>query len=269
MARAPANGIQLSYEVHGEGEPVLLVCGTGQAAYTWQLFQVSPLTAAGYQVVTFDNRGMPPSDCPPAPYTVQEMAADAAALIEATGMGSCRVAGISLGAFITQELALARPDLVRGAVMMGTMGRQDVFRRAIADAWLEMDGRGIELTPKFEAVMLAFTLFSPGVLCDDDRVQLFLDLTAAAPRWENPGRRGQIEADRAYDGRLEALAGISVPSMVVGFELDMLTPAVRNREVAAAIPGCRYEEIENCAHGGPFERPDEVNKLLLDFFAGV
>src|ERR1700733_6517112 len=113
MAAIDVDGVRLVYNISGHGPPLVLVCGTGQAAYTWSLFQVPALVAAGYTVITFDNRGMPPSDCPPAPYTVQEMAHDLAGLIEGLGLAPCRVVGFSLGAMIAQELALARPDLVR------------------------------------------------------------------------------------------------------------------------------------------------------------
>src|ERR1700676_1762647 len=96
------------------------------------------------------------------------MADDAAGLIEQLGLGPCRVAGYSLGALITQELALARPDLVRAAVMMGTMGRQDVFRRALTRSWVEQDESGIELPRLCDVVASAFALFSPQTLCDDE-----------------------------------------------------------------------------------------------------
>src|SRR5213593_3456441 len=137
MPEATIGGVKLAYDIFGEGEPVLLVCGTGQRAFTWQLFQVPALTEAGYRVVTFDNRGVPPSDSPPAPYTVKEMAEDAAGLIEHLDLAPCRVAGLSLGAMITQELALGHPDLVRCAVAMGTIGRQSTFGRHLTQAWVD------------------------------------------------------------------------------------------------------------------------------------
>src|SRR5260370_40404237 len=89
------------------------------------------------------------------------MSGDAADVIEHLGLAPCRVAGLSLGAFITQELALARPDLVRGAVMMGTMGRQDGFRRAVTRSWVELDESGIQLPRVYEAVTSNFSLLSP------------------------------------------------------------------------------------------------------------
>src|SRR2546423_12455523 len=92
MPEEVVGGIRLHYDVFGEGEPILLVCGTGQRSFTWQLFQMPALTGAGYRVVTFENPGVPPSDCPPAPYTLKEMAEDAAGLIEHLDLAPCRVA---------------------------------------------------------------------------------------------------------------------------------------------------------------------------------
>ena len=70
MRECEVDGVSIAYEVTGEGEPVVLVCGCGQPAIAWQLEQVPALTAAGYQVVTFDNRGVAPSSSPPAPYSI-------------------------------------------------------------------------------------------------------------------------------------------------------------------------------------------------------
>jgi pimeloyl-ACP methyl ester carboxylesterase len=86
------------------------------------------------------------------------------------------------------------------------------------------------------------------------------------PAWSGPGRLGQHQADAAYDNRLDALAGISVPSLVVGFELDMGTAVSLCREVADAIVGCQYVEIPGVGHGAMFEKPDDINAALLEFF---
>ena len=266
-AAVTVDGTRLVYESHGAGPGVLLICGTGQAAATWDLHQVPAITEAGYRVITFDNRGMPPSDCPASPYTVQQMAVDAAGLIEALELAPCHVAGLSLGAMVTQELALLRPELVRSAVMMGTFARQDEFRRAVMRSWVELDRSGVELPRLYEAVTSAFSLFSPNALCDDEFVRQHLEFSLAAPPWQNPGRLGQHEADLAYQDRLDALGAVRVPCLVVGFEADMLTPPSLSREVAAAIPGCRYLEIAGAGHAGPFTQPGDVNAVLLRFFA--
>jgi pimeloyl-ACP methyl ester carboxylesterase len=267
MSTADIGGVCLSYDVAGDGEPVLLVCGTGQPAFTWSMFQVPALVAAGYAVVTFDNRGVAPSDSPPPPYSVDQLVADAAGLIEHLGLERVRVAGLSLGAMITQELALARPDLLRCAVMMGTFGRQDAFRRAVIESWVELDNSGVELPRLYEVVTSAYSLFAPATLSDETRVRQFIDIALAMPPWEGPGRLGQHLADLAYDDRLEALSGVTVPSTVIAFGHDVLTPPALCREVADAIPGCRYVEIPGTGHFGPAESPDAVNAALLEAFA--
>jgi pimeloyl-ACP methyl ester carboxylesterase len=269
VAVANIAGVKLSYEVHGAGEPVVLVCGTGQAAFAWDLYQVPALTAAGYRVVTFDNRGMAPSESPPPPYTVDDMQGDLAGLIQHLGIGPCRVAGYSLGAFIAQELALSRPELVRGAAMIGTIGRQDTFRRALFESWVELDETGIELPILFETISASFSLFSHCSLEDDEKMEQSIQMAISAPRWQGRGRLGQHQADLSYDGRLEALRGIEVPCLVVGFELDMITPTRLAQEVARTIPVCKYVEIAGSGHMGMLEKPDELNSALLNFFSGI
>jgi len=88
------NGIEIAYEVHGEGEPIVLVCGTGQRSDSWGfLGMVNEPVEQGYQVITFDNRGVAPSGCPRGPYTVEMMADDTIGLIEHLGLSGVGVAG--------------------------------------------------------------------------------------------------------------------------------------------------------------------------------
>lgn len=271
MPVATVNGVRLDYRVDGEpdAEPVLLVCGTGQPAISWQVAVTPRLVDAGYRVVAHDNRGMPPSECPPPPYSVADLAADAAALIEHLGLARCRVAGLSLGAMAAQELALARPDLVRAAVMMGTVGRSSALLRAWARANMELEQAGIVLPGRYVAMSTVMATASPGRQLDDRFVGPLIELMAEAPPWSGPGAEGQYAADFAYDDRLGALAGVTVPSLVIGFEHDLMTPPSRGREVAEAIPGGRYVEVPGCGHLGPFEDADAVLGHLLDFFAAT
>lgn len=263
---ATVNGVRLSYQLDGEGEPVVLVCGTGQPAISWHLEIVSRLVAAGYRVLTFDNRGMPPSEETPPPYSVDLLVADAAALIEHLGLGPCRVAGLSLGAMITQELALARPDLVRSAVMMGTAGRGTEILRAWAEEHIALAHAGIELPARYEAVVFGMQVIGPDHLLDDDFMKVWLELYAAAPPWNGPGMEGQYRADLGYHNRLDALRGVRVPSMVIGFEHDLITLPALCREVADAIPSCHYVEVPSCGHAGPIEDASAVVPHLLEFF---
>jgi pimeloyl-ACP methyl ester carboxylesterase len=90
---------QLSYEVSGAGEPVVLVGGTGMPPVGWDAAGLRPaLVEAGYQVLTFASRGVAPSAAPPPPYSVEDLSGDLAELLDHLGMSQCRVVGLSLGA---------------------------------------------------------------------------------------------------------------------------------------------------------------------------
>src|SRR5713226_8439741 len=114
------NGINLSFEDYGTGEAVLLIPGTGARGGVWKTYQVPALIEAGYRAITMDSRGVPPTDACAAGFTLDDMIADTVGLIEYLGIGPCRIVGLSLGGIITQEVLVARPDLVKQAVLMAT-----------------------------------------------------------------------------------------------------------------------------------------------------
>jgi pimeloyl-ACP methyl ester carboxylesterase len=108
--------VTIAYDVAGEGDPVVLICGCGQPAVAWQISIVPALTAAGYQVVTFDNRGVAPSSSPPAPYSIADLVDDTLRLLDHLGMGSVRVAGHSMGGWVAETLAIRHPERVPGSI---------------------------------------------------------------------------------------------------------------------------------------------------------
>ncbi|MGB4804689.1 MAG: alpha/beta hydrolase, partial [Anaerolineae bacterium] len=110
MPQIAANGITLHYESAGQGQPLLLITGVGYGAWFWH--KLTPDLSHHFQVITFDNRGVGQSSRVYGPYSTALLAADAAGLLDALGIESAYVVGHSLGGFIAQELALARPALV-------------------------------------------------------------------------------------------------------------------------------------------------------------
>jgi pimeloyl-ACP methyl ester carboxylesterase len=262
------NGIRLSYQVTGTGELVMLVMGTGSPGRVWQLHQAPALVAAGYRVVTMDNRGIPPTDECADGMTIDDLVGDTAALIQHLGDGPARVVGTSLGSRIVQELALARPDLVLQAVMMAAHGRPDPVQSRLSAGQRALYDAGIELPSTYYAAITALLNLSPRTLNDRSAVQEWLDLFEFYGSGISAGVRAQLEVEDFPD-RLAAYSRIKVPSLVIGFADDLMVPPYLAREVAEVIAGSRYEEIEDCGHFGYLERPTEVNKLLVTFFASM
>ncbi|MFJ2773999.1 alpha/beta fold hydrolase [Streptomyces sp. NPDC087300] len=269
MPLIKVNGINLNYEESGpsSGPPVLLVMGSGSGGRAWHLHQVPALTAAGYRVITFDNRGIPPTDECGDGFTIDDLVGDTAGLIEALGIGPCKLVGTSLGARVAQELMLARPGLVERAVLLATRGRADALRAALGRAEVELYDSGAELPPAYEAAVQAMQNLSPRTLNDPEQVRDWLDVFELTRR-SGPGHRAQLGLNSEQD-RLAAYRDIAVPCLVVAFQDDLLTPPSLCREVAEAIPGAGFDVVPDCGHYGYLERPEEVNKRVIEFFGTV
>lgn len=262
MPYVVTNGIRLAYERSGHGDRVLMIMGQAAGGNVWSMYQVPALVEAGYEVITFDNRGVPPSDVPSGDYSLADMVTDAEQLIEALGLGPCRLVGASLGAAIATELAIKRPDLVICCVLMAMRARTDRFRQALSDGARELSDMGMELPPVYAAANSALNMFSPATLNDEKVVAMWLDLYEMSAR--RKAARGQKAIDLTTDRR-DTLRAVPVPCRVIGFANDVTCPPHLCAEAADAIPDCDFIEIDSCAHSGYLERPEEVNAAIIEF----
>lgn len=121
MPTVQVNDINLYYEVHGAGAPLVLIGGLGTDLSEWESL-IRPL-AEHRQVVAFDNRGAGRSDQPDQPYSIEQMAGDTAGLVRALGVARADVLGVSMGGRIALELALAHPEQVNRLVLVSTAAR--------------------------------------------------------------------------------------------------------------------------------------------------
>lgn len=267
MEFAVVNGVRIAYERHGQGEPVLLIMGQAAGGNVWTLHQVPALNQADYQAITFQNRGMPPSEVPPGMYTLGDLVADTTALIDRLGIGPCHLVGTSMGAIIATEIAAGRPDLVRSCVLMATRSRADVVRRALSAGERALAADGVQLPPAYDAPNSVFQMFSPATLNDDTAMAAWLDVyEMSASRRSAAG--GQYGIDLVSDRR-ETLRTVRVPSRVIAFTDDLMCPPHLCAEVADAIQDCDYVQIDNCGHLGYLERPEAVNAAIIEFLNKV
>ena len=271
MPTVDVDGVELAYEAQGEGDPVVLVCGLGQPAFTWQLGVAPGLIAAGHRVVSFDNRGVAPSSSPPAPYTVEAMAADTIGLLEHLGLGPVHLVGYSLGAWIAEVVAHLRPDLVRAAALVGGANRTTAWERVRYHHTRDMFAAGIELPSPAQAIEL-LNYLPNHELQDDTIVETFLAVLGADMPFPDPGRLGQWEAAVAWADdteRTHRWSEITVPTLVLAFEHDIDSPPRHAEDAAGEIPGARFVELEGQTHMAPLLRADVVVPVLVDFFASV
>jgi pimeloyl-ACP methyl ester carboxylesterase len=262
MPEVRVGDVTLDYEVRGEGDPVLLIAGCGQPAAAWHLSLVPALVAAGYQVATFDNRGVATSSSPEPPYSVEGMTADALSLLDHLGWHDpVRVAGHSLGGWIAETLVLDHPGRVRSAALMGSANKPTAWEMAITTVERDLARSDVD-TQTLRYLPIAD-------IQNDDVVSLWLSFTADLPVWPNPGRLGQYEAALAWSSdpaRTTRWPEISVPCLVLAFEYDVDSPPEKARHAASVIPGCEYREVAGAGHIGIITHADDVARHLVDFF---
>jgi pimeloyl-ACP methyl ester carboxylesterase len=238
MPIATVNGIPLNYQVKGSGPLVVMIMGTGSPGRVWDLHQTPALVKAGYRVCTFDNRGIAPSYESANGISMNDLVADTAGLIKQLG-GPALVAGTSMGSRVAAELALAHPELVSKAVLMGGHGRFDQFQKVLSAGERELDQSGVKLPAKYQAAITAALNLSPATMADERAARDWLDIFE-----------------------------FTVPVLGMAFADDKMIPPYLTKEVTDVIPGAKYVEIPDTGHYGYLEKPELVNRALIDFFAG-
>ncbi len=259
MPRVKVGAATLFAEVQGEGDPIVLICGTGMDSQAWAM-QAAPL-AQSRRVVLFDSRDSGRSSYVDHDYTPADMARDTAELLGELGIERADVLGYSLGGAVAQELALAAPELVRSLVLLCTW--------AAPDAWLLQRFRAWErLATKLERadiVEVAMTdLFTPAWFQEPAGQEAFRALSAANPYPQRrEGAVRQWRADQAHDAR-DRLDGIGCPALVVGGRVDPLVPVRFSEELAELIPDARLDVLDG-AHAPHIEDVDTFLGILEAF----
>jgi pimeloyl-ACP methyl ester carboxylesterase len=263
--------VTIAFDVTGdpEADPIVLLCGCGQPAVAWHVGVVPALVAAGYRVVTFDNRGVAPSSSPPAPYTVNDLVGDTLGVLDHLDIPTARFVGHSMGGWVAETLAIEQPERVRAAALLGSCNVATAWEKAITTVERDLARLDHDLPPLFYATETLRYL--PNFeLQDDAVVESWLALIGDQPQWPNPGRLGQYEACLRWSEdltRTEAWSAIRVPCLILAFEHDIDSPPAHARAAAAVIPRARFEEIPNTSHLAPFTHATAVAEVLVEFFA--
>ena len=268
MTIARINGIDLYYEDHGDArkEPVLLIMGFTGNAGAWAA-QI-PALAERYRVIAFDNRGAGRSSRPDGPYSMQGMAADAAALLDHLAIASAHIVGASMGGMIAQEFALQYPERVRSLVLACTtpggphsFGYEKMV--AEAPALLESEDLSAVVTPEqIQAQMLL--VFTPEFIAHPHEGLAQMIGSALQFPASLAGVKGQMRAILAHD-TYDRLPRISARTLVISGDADELVDARNSPLLAERIPGATLVLLAGQRHGFTAEKPAETNAAILDF----
>jgi pimeloyl-ACP methyl ester carboxylesterase len=270
MPTISTTGATISYSVAGSGPAVLFIQGVGVVGNGWRP-QLDGL-ADRHRVLAFDNRGIGASTLEdPRSVTVEAMAADALAVADAAGVESFHVVGHSVGGVVAQELALKARARVKSLTFMCTFAHG--AQAAKLSAGMFVTALRTRIGPRAMRRAAFLSLVMPeALLATKDRAAFAEELRPLFGRDladQPPVVMKQLRASARYDAfpRLGQLAGI--PTLVLSAAHDRIARPEYGRSLAAAIPGARYVEIADAAHGLPLQSPQQVNDLLAAHFAGA
>ena len=257
-------GIEMYYEVEGEGEPLLLIMGTAADHTTWAS-QVEAYRDH-YSVITYDARGTGQSTHPESvdQYSMRILAGDAAALLEHLGVERAHVSGLSLGSATAQELALTHSELMASLQLHCTWGRSDEWFIRMIDS---MDFIVANDDPAMYIRIALLWVASPQFINErpDDVAAFETGFILENPHPPSKhGMRGHFHADRTHDA-LDRLGAIEVPTLVTSGEVDWQVPTRYGRAVHERIPGSSLHVFTGPAssHIAFHEMADEWNAYTL------
>jgi pimeloyl-ACP methyl ester carboxylesterase len=274
---AVANGIQIAYESFGSsgGRPLLLIMGLGAQLIHWDDELCELLAEQGHHVVRFDNRdsglsthlhdeGVPALGTSSS-YLLDDMADDAAGLMDALGWTAAHVVGASMGGMIAQTLAIRHPERVLTLTsIMSTPGPNVAPPTPEASAVLLAPPAPDRAGVLAQALETWSVIGSPGFDLDRERI-VRMSGQAYDRSFDPPGTTRQLAAILASGDRTEQLGTLGVPALVIHGEADLLVPVAGGQATAAAIPGARLLTFPGMGHDLPKplwpEIVDAITKL--------
>jgi 3-oxoadipate enol-lactonase len=260
------DGVEIAYDAWGrrDGPPVLLIQGLGMDSRGWALQRMA--FGRRYRCFAPDNRGVGETGAPPGPYSLDQMARDAVAVLDAEGVSRAHVVGASMGGVIAQIIGVMHPERTRSLVLTCTSCRHHQWRRELLQEWADAVVEG----------------GSTGALGDEGlrwligprlrrRFGMWLNILARILlHADAAGFAEQVRAilDAPDELRFELLR-VRVPALVITGSQDALTPIGDAEELAEMIPYAQLVELRGAAHGLMVEAPNVFNDAVLDFLDRV
>ncbi len=275
MPTTNANGIEIYWEESGSGDPLLLIMGLAADSIAWMMQREA--FASHYRTIVFDNRGVGRSSKPAGPYSIAQMADDAAALLDGIGIARAHVVGVSMGGMIAQELALRNPQKVRSVVLGCHYGQPDAavsaqFAESLqafgathgTDGQIQVDMT--KLDPMAFIQRLLPLTFTPQFIMTELPKLMQMFGGALQYGFDMNAILAQVAATQAHDA-VDRLKNIKVPTLIYAGDADMLIPASNSDVLAEHIPSAKLVKLPGGSHGFNFETPDAFNREVLDFLA--
>jgi 3-oxoadipate enol-lactonase len=257
MQMAKLNGIRVHYADTGprDGPALVLSNSLGTDFRVWD--RLLPHLPEGLRLIRYDKRGHGLTECPAAPYEMETLVADAAALMDHLGTPAACFVGLSIGGLIGQGLAASRPDLLRALVLCDTAAK--IGSPAMWDERIESISRGG--IAAIEGQILSRWFTESFRTTRQDELAGWRHMLCRTPE---DGYLGCAYAIRDADFR-DSTARLELPVLAVAGEADGSTPPELVQQTAETIPGARFEIVKGAGHIPSVEQPEALGALITGF----
>jgi pimeloyl-ACP methyl ester carboxylesterase len=271
--------IETAYKMLGKGDPILLYNGASDGMDAWDP-SLLRILSSNHTVIAFDSRGLGNTTIGSKPYTYQQLATDAAGLLDALKIPKADVMGYSLGSYIAQQITIMYPDKVNTLTLIGSScggkdhtpkpseflklqseivnkslnnvsasqeDMKELVAASVGQGWIKLHPEVLENIPTMQQAKPGLT---PEVMNNQNNV---------GKHWEdNPN----------WSGACDELAKLDKPTLVItGMDDNMYAPHVNSLKIAEKIPGAWLVQIKNAGHAAPDQYPEEVGKILNTFLS--
>jgi len=264
MPKVKVNDIQIYYEVHGDGFPLLMITGLSANVDWWDPSLIQELSK-NFKVVMFDNRGAGRTDVSDRKYTIKLFADDTAGLMDVLGISRAHVFGVSMGGMIAQELVLNYPEKVEKLVLCSTFcgGKKAVQPSRKVQELLSAD-RSAFSPEEIIRMSIPILLTEDFIKKNPDFVEFIIQQFLKAPI-SNEAFTQQAIAITEFD-TYDRLSQIRAPTLILHGKKDILIPPENGSILAKAIPNAKLVYFKNSAHE-LIEEMEKMIPILLDFLA--
>jgi 3-oxoadipate enol-lactonase len=261
MPRVKINSIHLYYEITGSGLPVVFLNGLTMDVNGW-LFQVEPFSRR-YRVLRYDCRDQGQSDKPDVEYSQEDHALDLKHILDKLEIPKAHLIGLSNGGMIAQHFALLYPEKTGALVLVDTCSYVNTLLELIVTSWVraaETGGSGLRYD-----VALPY-LFSESFAKNNlDKMRTSKDMNLAINPAESTIRLAKASKGHDLRGRLSE---IKAPTLILVGEEDILIPPRYSKIMREEIRNSTLVTLKNCGHVAPIEKPEEFNRIVLNFLKG-
>jgi pimeloyl-ACP methyl ester carboxylesterase len=270
--------IEIAYKMLGKGDPILLFNGASDGMDQWDLsFPMS--LSSNHTVIAFDSRGLGNTTMGSKSYSMQQLANDAAGLLDALKLPKANVMGYSLGSFIAQQFTMMYPDKVNSLVLVASScgGKDDTPKPPefikLQSEIVNKSLNNVSISQEEMKELVAASVGAGWIKLHPESLENIPTMQQAKPGLSPEAMNSQNNVGREWvatnwNGACDELAKLDKPTLVItGTDDNMYVPYVNSLKIVEKIPGAWLVQIKNAGHAVMDQYPEEIDKILNTFLS--